>query len=194
MGNLFTNRFYALYLQFSNVPIVADPRFTYQKANQIVLQWFVPYEQKNEVSIKINENFKSIHYIYSLFFPKIYNRINQFGIKNKSDFELAFSLFKLGKQTRSDPNQQSIKTFFAKDPAVYEKCETVHENEQKPELWAPTKKFNSPTLPRVRGKSKELMDEKTAEKKTELKRSLDENTEKMEMIKKMKNNTVVYKK
>ena len=79
-----------------------------------------------------------------MLFPKIYNRINQFGIKNKSDFELAFSLYKLGKQARSDQ----------------------------------------------RGKSKELMDKKTAEKKAELKRRPDENTEKMEMIKKMKKNTV----
>ena len=57
-------------------------------------------------------------------------------------------------------------------------------------MWAPTKNFKSPTLPRVRGKSKELMDKKTAEKKAELKRRPDENTEKMEMIKKMKKNTV----
>ena len=71
---------------------VADPRLTYQKSNQIVLQWFTTYERKNEVSTKIRENFKSIHFTNSLLFPKIYNRIYQFGIKNKSDFELAFSI------------------------------------------------------------------------------------------------------
>ena len=79
-------------------PIVANPRLTYQKANQIAVNWFVSYAQKNEVSVKIRDNFNHIHFIYSTLFPKIYNRINQFGIQNKSEFELAFSLWKINKQ------------------------------------------------------------------------------------------------
>ena len=127
---------------------VADPRLTYQKANQIVLQWFANYEPKNKVCVKIRENFKDIHYIYSLLYPKIYNRINQFGIKNKSEFELSFSCYKLAKQTKNNSNQPNLKAFFSgKDPAIYEKREVVNENEQKPEKWEPTKKPKSPKLP-----------------------------------------------
>ena len=168
---------------------VADPRLTYQKANQIVLQWFANYESKNEVCVKIRENFKNIHYIYSLLYPQIYNRINQFGIKNKSDFELSFSCYKLAKQAKNNSNQQNLKPFFSgKDPAAYEKREVVNENEQKPEKWEPMKKPKSPKLPTTKGRLKELMDKKQAEGKADLKRRLDENTEKMEAIKKMKKN------
>ena len=60
-----------------NYQIIADPRLTYQKANQIVLEWFTSYEKKHEICAKIRENFKNIHYIYSLLYPKIYNSINQ---------------------------------------------------------------------------------------------------------------------
>ena len=81
-----------------NYQIIADPKLTFQKANQIVINWFNSYEKKHEVCEKIKENFKNIHYIYSSLYPKIYNRINQFGIKNKSDFELAFTCYKVQKK------------------------------------------------------------------------------------------------
>ena len=124
-----------------------------------------------------------------MLYPKIYNRINQFGIKNKSEFELSFSCYKLAKQTKNNSNQPNLKAFFSgKDPAIYEKREVVNENEQKPEKWEPTKKPKSPKLPTIKGKSKEVMDKKLAEGKADLKRRLDENTEKMEAIKKMKKN------
>ena len=58
---------------------IADPKLTYQKANKIVIEWFASFEQKGEVAKKIQENFSYIHFIYSLLYPKIYNRINQFG-------------------------------------------------------------------------------------------------------------------
>ena len=169
---------------------VADPRLTYQKANQIVLNCFISYERKNEVSEKIRENFNHIHFIYSTLFPKIYNRINQFGIQNKSEFELAFSLWKVNKQIKNDRSQQSIKSYFhpAKDPSVYKEREQINENEQKPQMWSLGVKNVSPSVTTT-NKAKEQMDKKTNEKKAELKRRLDENTEKMEQIKKMKMNS-----
>ena len=62
---------------------VADPRLTYQKANQIVVNWFVLYAQKNEVSAKICDNLNHIHFIYSMLFPKIYNNKSVWHSKQK---------------------------------------------------------------------------------------------------------------
>ena len=47
---------------------------------------------KNAVVNQIKENYKYIHYIYSLLYPKIYNRTNHFDVQNKSSFEFGFSL------------------------------------------------------------------------------------------------------
>ena len=80
-----------LQLKFTNRPnyqILADPKLTFQKANQIVKKWIVTYDKKTELCKKIAENFKNIHYIYSSLYPNVYSRINQFGIKNKSEFDL----------------------------------------------------------------------------------------------------------
>ena len=71
-----------------NYQILAAPKLTFQKANQIVKKWIVSYDKKSELCKKIAENFKSIHYVYSCLYPKVYSRINQFGIKNKSEFNL----------------------------------------------------------------------------------------------------------
>ena len=117
-----------------NYQILADPKLTYQKANQIVKKWILSYDKKSELCKKIAENFKSIHYVYSSLYPKVYSRINQFGIKNKSEFDLAFTYFKVKKQTINNLKQTNFKSFFAgKNPDDYKKREEVHENEQKPE-------------------------------------------------------------
>ena len=172
-----------------NYQTIADPRLTYQKANQIVIDWFSNYKKKNEICSKIQENLKNIHYIYSLLYPKIYNRTNQFGIRNKSDFELAFSCYKVAKQTKDEPKKTDLQVFFTgKDPAAYENHEITNENEQKPLKWTLEKKRKSAKLPTVRGTAKELADKKLAERKADLKCCPDENTEKMEAIKKMKKN------
>ena len=117
-----------------NYQIIADPKLTYQKANQIVKTWLISYDKRNELCQTIKENFKTLHYIYSTLYPKIYSKINQFGIKNKSEFELAFTRFKVQKQTHDKFKQTDIKTFFVgKNPDDYVKREEVHVNEQKPE-------------------------------------------------------------
>ena len=176
-----------------NYQILADPKLTFQKANQIVKNWIVSCEKKNEICKKINENFKNIHYIYSSLYQKVYSRINQFGIKNKSEFELAFSYYKVQKQTNTNLKKTDIQSFFTgKNPDAYVKREEVNENEQKPEKtdkWVQKPK-PKPKLPTVRGKAKEILDRNLnlKQQKADLKQRLDENTEKMEAIKKAKKN------
>ena len=172
-----------------NYQIIADPKLTFQKADQIVIKWVTYYEKKYEICQKIKENFKNIHYIYSSLYPKIYHRINQFGIKNKSKFELAFTCYKVQKQTNNNQFKQTeIQSFFSgKNPDAYQKREEVNENEQKPEKpekGALKPKSKSPKLPTVRGKAKEIADRNLRLQKADLKRRLDENTGKMEAIKK----------
>ena len=179
-----------------NYQILADPKLTFQRANQIVKNWIVPYLKKKELTTMIKGNFKHIHYIYSNLYPRIYSRICQFGIKNKSAFELAFSYFKVQKQSNDKLKQTDIKTFFAgKNPEDYVKREEVHPSEQKPEKidenekWTLQKPKPKPKLPTVRKRSVGLSSEEYRKKqKADLKRRLDENTEKLEAIKKaMKN-------
>ena len=71
-----------------------------QKADNIVKR-FIEQDIKNiDVSrTKIKENFKIIHCIYLLLYPKIYNRVNHFGIQNKTQFEFVFSNWRAKKHT-----------------------------------------------------------------------------------------------
>ena len=178
-----------------NYQILADPKLTYHRANQIIKNWIVNFEKKKELIKLISDNFKHIHYIYSCLFPKVYARVNLFGIKNKSDFDLAFSFFKVEKQTNQNFKQTDIKTFFAgKDPEVSVKREEVHPSEQKPveinenDKWTLQKPKPKPKLPTQRKKSVGLSSEEYKKQKADLKRRLDENTEKLEAIKKAKKN------
>ena len=59
-----------------NYQIIANPKLTFQKANQIVKSWIVSYNKRNELCQMIKENFKSLHYIYSTLYPKIYSKIS----------------------------------------------------------------------------------------------------------------------
>ena len=145
-----------------NYQIISDPILTYQKANKIIKSWIADANIA-DVSNIISSNFKSIHFIYSSFFPKIYSRINPFGIKNKSKFDLAFALYKTNK------TQSNFEVFLTgKNPNYYIKREEINENEQKPIV---------------------IQDENTEDKKL-LKHKLDENTKQMELIKKVKRNYV----
>ena len=110
---------YCLPVQFTRLvyttPVyqtVADPKLTYQKANKIVINWFASYGQKDKVAKKIHENFNYIHFIYSSLFSKIYNRVNQFGIQNKSNFELAISFWKIHKQQKMIGHNKILNHIF----------------------------------------------------------------------------------
>ena len=176
-----------------NYQVLADPKLTFHKANQIVQNWIVPYEKKHELNKMIAENFKHLHYIYSCLYPKVYAKINQFGIKNKSEFDLAFTYFKVQKQTNNQLKQTDIKTFFAgKDPEVFIKREEVHPSEQKSvkidenEKWTLQKPKPKPKLPTQPKKTVALSSEEYRKRKADLERQLDENTEKLQAIKKAK--------
>ena len=174
-----------------NYQIIADPKLTYQKANKVVRNWMLN-ANKSEVYQIIASNFKSIHFIYSSLYPKIYSRINSFGIKNKSQFDLAFTLYKTNKI------QSNFEAFLpGKNPTTYVKREEINVNEQKPieievenneeKKWV-LKPKPKPKLPTVRDKAKEIKPRKFEEQKKILKRQLEENTQKMDMIKRAKKN------
>ena len=65
---------------------------TYQKANNIVVK-FVEEDIQNIDLLKsaLRNHLQAIQYVYSLLFPKIYNRTNKFGINNKSHFDFIFT-------------------------------------------------------------------------------------------------------
>ena len=88
-----------IYLK-DNYTILSSPNLTYQKADNIVKR-FIEQDIKNidVLRAKIQENFKIIHYIYLLLYPKIYNRVNHFGIQNKTQVEFIFSNWKAKKHT-----------------------------------------------------------------------------------------------
>ena len=75
------NEFTRLIYKNGNNKKIADPKLTYQKANKFVIDWIQSETfLRNDVVNQIKENFKYIHYIYSLLYPKIYNRINHFEV------------------------------------------------------------------------------------------------------------------
>ena len=109
-------------MQQENFNIISQTNLTYQKANKIVLDYLsndYRGEKISQLKYKIAEKFTLIHYIYSVLYAKIYNRINQFGIKRKNDFDFAFQHYKKEKIIR------------VKDPVNYVN-RTPNENEQKP--------------------------------------------------------------
>ena len=82
--------------------ILSSPNLTYQKANNIIKKYIE--EDANNINIfkiKIEENFKTIHFIHSLLYLKIYNRVSNFGMQNKTNIDFVFSNWKAKKQTGS---------------------------------------------------------------------------------------------
>ena len=94
-------------LQQENFNIISQTNLTYQKANKIVLN-YLSDDGRNEkiaqLKYKIAEKFTLIHYIYSVLYAKIYNRMNHFGIKRKNDFDYEFQIWRKEKISRiKDP-------------------------------------------------------------------------------------------
>ena len=104
MRQMFTT--FSIYSRFiylrESYNILGDPKITYQKANTIVKKFIEENSNNiNLLKIKLEEHFKTIQHMYSLLYPKIYNRVNVFGIKTKTILIL-FS--KVGKQKdKMDP-------------------------------------------------------------------------------------------
>ena len=75
-----------------NFNLISNPNITYQKANEMVLNYFFDNLNRiNTAKFKIEEKFQLIHYVYSLLFSKIYSRTNIFGIQKKNNFDFHFA-------------------------------------------------------------------------------------------------------
>ena len=150
MGWVFTSCLYTIYLQGWKLRVLSDPKLTYQKANGIVKKFIE--ESSNSINLlkfKIEKIFKIIQYVYSLLYPKIYNRINNFGIQNKNSFDFVFSNWKAKKQNGPispkiinelpAPTKQILVTEMwskPKNPKDYQGRE-VNEHEQAPIFPSP---------------------------------------------------------
>ena len=77
----------------NNYTEISKPNLTYQKANNIVKNYVLEESNRNNL-LKFKTEEKSIHYIYSMLFSKIYNRTNNFGIQNKNNFDFDFQIWK----------------------------------------------------------------------------------------------------
>ena len=84
-----------IYLKY-NFTILSSPNLTYRKAKSIVKR----FTEKDTKNINVwRAKIQIIHYIYWLLYPNIYNRVNNFGIQNKKQFEFIFSNWKAKKHT-----------------------------------------------------------------------------------------------
>ena len=206
----------SIYLS-ENYNILGDPKLTYQRKNTVVKKFIA--ENLNKINLlkkKLEEHFKTIHHIYSLLYPKIYNRVNVFGIKNKNDFDFVFQSWKAKRQNGpADPkminelpmptNQFLVTKMLskAKDPEDYQK-RTVNEFEQAPLVSetvevisngnkmlvqppiASAPKYMKDGLDGSARKTMDNISKRRAEKKIDLQRHLSENAAKMAIIKKAK--------
>ena len=129
------NDFTKYLLQQKQFNIISQTNLTYQKSNKIVLNYLTENRPKKlmQLKYKLNEKFNLIHYIYSVLYAKIYNRINHFGIKRKNDFNYQFQIWRKEKQNKN----------LGKEPLNYLNRK-VNEEEQKPI----TEKINKNTLRR----------------------------------------------
>ena len=55
------------------------------------------YKNISLLKTSLRQHLKTIQYVYSLLFPKIYNRTNKFRINNKSHFDFVFNNWKHNK-------------------------------------------------------------------------------------------------
>ena len=189
-----THDFVRYLYKIENYAVISKPNITYQKANEIVKN-FVNGDknQVNHLKFKIEENFKLIHYIYSLLFSKIYNRTSHFGIQNKTNFNFYFQSLKSREQNGAigtkilnhlAPNQAKHMTTEvlsqAKNPKDYQDRE-VPENEQHPIDFKIPDEIFQPTIVEI--KTNIDLSKKRAEKRKQLERQLSENTIKVNKLK-----------
>ena len=119
-------------LQQKQFNIISQTNLTYQKSNKIVLDYLNENstDKLSQLKYKLNEKLNLIHYIYSVLYAKIYNRINHFGIKRKNDFDYEFQIW------RKEKNNKNI----GKEPMNYLNRKP-NENEQKPITEKTNKNF-----------------------------------------------------
>ena len=169
-----------------NFNLISNPNLTYQKANEMALNYFFDdLNRINTAKFKIEEKLQLIPYVYSLLFSKIYSRTNNFGIRKKNNFDFHFTTWKNKKRgsigpkilkqlPQSGANQVNCEVLsLAKDPSNYED-RTVNENKQKP---INVENGKRPTM------VKSINIKKQTEKRKLLEKRLNENTIAMKKLK-----------
>ena len=173
MGWMYTEWFCSLYLQQRNL---CCSKLTYQKANKVVEKFVLEGPNwLNTLKYEIEGKFYFIHYIYSLLYPKIYNRTNDFGIQKKNDFDFSFQNWKLRKNNGpagpkiighlpNSTKQILITDVLSKpkNPKDY-KAREVNENEQVPINI--DQQNPPPALPKMLIQKRDLRNDKTDGKK-----------------------------
>ena len=96
----------------------------------------------NQLKFKIKEKFELIHYIFSLLFSKIYNRINTFEYKRKITLN---SILIYGTKKNQKIYKQMLYKAIVKDPSNYEEHE-IEKNEQAPIDISISKEVVRPTM------------------------------------------------
>ena len=96
-----------------NYLILSETQVTYQKAIDILNEFLEQNQTENFDLLKesLVENINLIRYVYSTLFSKIYNRANVFGIRNKSNFDFSYQLWKSSKTIRFEHKLISIDKF-----------------------------------------------------------------------------------
>ena len=89
---------------------LSQPHITYEKANNIVLK-FVEEDAQNIDLLKfaLRDHLRTIPYVYFLLLPKIYNRINRFGVNNKPHFDFIFTNWRSQKVIWFSQHQQKTR-------------------------------------------------------------------------------------
>ena len=161
-----------------NFLILSNPKITFNKANKIVKKWIEERKNISEACELIKNNFKHLHYVFSSLFPKVYSRINQFGIQNKNDFDLIFQKYKIEEQKNN-----YLQKIFLKTAENYKR--EVHSEEQKPIEITEEIKLE-PKLPTQKRKREKVIydPEHYKKQKKDLEDKLERSTQQLNAIKK----------
>ena len=126
-------KFTVFVLTEKNYFALSETQITYQKANDIVHD-FIADADENFMLLKntLDENIGLIRYVYSTYFPKIYNRTNVFGIRSRTVFGYNYQLWRNEKIKPNVAIEEKKVDAPAKNPAPYEKRVGIDEFEQKP--------------------------------------------------------------
>ena len=126
-------KFTVFVLTEKNYFALSQTQITYQKTNEVVHD-FIADEDENFKLLKnaLVENIGLMRYFYSTYFPKIYNRTNVFGIRNKTVFDYNYQLWRNEKIKLNVAVEEKKVDAPAKNPATYEKRVSINKFEQKP--------------------------------------------------------------
>ena len=117
---------------------LSQPHIAYQKANNIVLKFVEKYAQNIDLlKSALRDHLQTIQYVYSLLFPKIYNRTNRFGINYKSHFDFILTNWRhhksnlvLSTPTKNKVVEQPIKKIIPEIDITQQKQQNEQEKEE----------------------------------------------------------------